>query len=207
MTRTARWNGAPPLWSLPSTLPTSPPKTCGRPSLKRSSAPTCPNAISARRRSFMSIRPAVLWWAAPWATPVSRDERSSWTPTAALRLTAAAVSPERTPPRWTAQLPIWPGMRLRTWWPPALPTGARSSWLTPSAWQSRSLFWWTPMAQALWPMTVWQRSSSRSLTSAPPASSGHWTCAGRSTGRQRPTATSDGRIWISPGSGWIRRRR
>ena len=76
-----------------------------------------------------------------------------------------------------------------------------------AAWQSRSLFWWTPMAQALWPMTVWQRSSSRSLTCGPPASSGHWNCAGRSTGRQRPTATSDGRIWISPGSGWIRRRR
>ena len=48
-----------------------------------------------------------------------RPARSSWTPTAAARPTAAALSPARTPPRWTAARPTPPAGWPRTWWPPA----------------------------------------------------------------------------------------
>ena len=74
--------------------------------------------------------------------------RSSWIPTAAAPPTAAAASPARIPPRWTAPPRIWPAMWPRTSWPPAWPASARSSWLTPSAWPIPSPFWWIPTAPA-----------------------------------------------------------
>ena len=50
--------------------------------------------------------------------------------------TAAAHSPARTPPRWTARRPTrragWP----RTWWPRDWPTAARCRSPMPSAWRS-----------------------------------------------------------------------
>ena len=44
---------------------------------------------------------------------------------AAAPLTAAAASPARTPPRWTAPLPTPPAGWPRTLWRPALPGSAR----------------------------------------------------------------------------------
>ncbi len=65
--------------------------------------------------------------------------------------TAAAASPARTPLRWTAPPPIWPGTRLRTSWPPVWPAAATSSWPTPSASASRFPSWWTARAPASFP--------------------------------------------------------
>ena len=71
--------------------------------------------------------------AAPWGTAASPAGRSLWTPTAAPPATAAGASPARTPPRWTAPPPTWPGTSPRTSWRRAWPGGATSSWPTPSA--------------------------------------------------------------------------
>ena len=40
---------------------------------------------------------------------------------------------ERTPQKWTAPGPIWPGIWRKTWWRQAWRTAARCSWPTPSA--------------------------------------------------------------------------
>jgi S-adenosylmethionine synthetase len=57
----------------------------------------------------------------PRAMPASPAARSSWTPTAATPATAAAPSPARTPPRWTAPPPTPPATWPRPWWPPGWP--------------------------------------------------------------------------------------
>ena len=84
-----------------------------------------------------STPPAASSLAAPWAMPASPAARSSWTPTAAWAGTAAALSPAKTRPRWTARRPMRPAGWPRTWWPPGWPIAARSSWPMPSAWRTR----------------------------------------------------------------------
>ena len=61
-----------------------------------------------------SIPQAVLWWAGPRGTPASPGGRSSWILTAGPPPTAAALSPARTPPRWTAPPPTPPAGWPRT---------------------------------------------------------------------------------------------
>ena len=63
--------------------------------------------------------------------------RSSSTPTAAGPATAAARSPARIRPRWTARPPTRRATWPRTSWPPASPTAAKCRSPTPSAWPSR----------------------------------------------------------------------
>ena len=73
----------------------------------------------------------------PRATPASRAERSSSTPTAATAGTAAAHSRARTRQRWTAARPMRRGMWPRTSWRRASRTSARSSSPTRLAWRTR----------------------------------------------------------------------
>ena len=67
------------------------------------------------------------------ATPASPVARSSSTPTAAWRATAAAPSRARTPARSTAPAPTPCAGSPRTSWPPGSPAVARSRSRTPSA--------------------------------------------------------------------------
>ena len=82
------------------------------------------------------------------ATQALPAVRSLSTPTAAAPPTAAALSPARIPPRWTARRPMRPAGLRRTWWRQALRNAARFSWPTPSAWRSPSASWWKPSAPA-----------------------------------------------------------
>ena len=63
--------------------------------------------------------------------------RSSSTPMAARRLMAAARSPARTRPKWTARRPMPRAISPRTWSPPVWRSAARSSFPMPSAYPSR----------------------------------------------------------------------
>ena len=87
------------------------------------------------------------------------------------KITAAAASPARTPPRWTAPPPTWPATSPRTWWPPVCAASARLSWPTPSAWPTPSPFWWTPTAPACWTRRSSPPSSTSASTCARPRSS------------------------------------
>ena len=113
--------------------------------------------------------------------------------------TAAARSPERTPPRWTAPRPTPPGGWPKPWWPPGWPSGARFSWPTPSVWPSRFPSWWRPSAPAPWRMRCWRRRSGRPLISGPQPSSGIWGSKSPFTGSWPPMATWAGRTWGSCG--------
>ena len=105
----------------------------------------------------------------------------------------------RTPPRWTAAPLTPPGTWPRTWWRQVWPPSARCSWPTPSAWPVPSACWWRPSAPAWCPMKSWRRLWRRSLTCAPPPSSGIWICADPSTASWRPMATWAVRIWACAG--------
>ena len=113
--------------------------------------------------------------------------------------TAAALSPARTPPRWTAARPTPPAGWPRMWWLPVLPTSARCSWPTPSAWRVPSACWWRRSAPAWWPTASWRPLWRRSLTCAPPPSSAIWTCGSPFTASWRPMATWAVRTWVFPG--------
>ena len=76
------------------------------------------------------------------------DSGSSSTPMAEVPRTAAALSPERTRPRWTAVRPMRPAGQQRTWWQPDLQSAARFSWPMPSVSLSRSASLWRPSAPA-----------------------------------------------------------
>ena len=87
-------------------------------------------------RTFSSITstpPAGSRLAARWGTRVSRDGRSSWTPTAAWHDTGAAPSPARTRRRLTARPATPPDTLPRTWLLPDLPTESKCNSLTLSA--------------------------------------------------------------------------
>src|SRR5664279_3382905 len=131
--------------------------------------------------------------------------RSSLTPTAGWRATAAARSPARTPRRWTARRPTLPAGSPRTSWPPASPIASRSSSPMGSASPTRSPSPSRRSGRGGSPTPRSARQSTGISTFAPPRSSRRWTSAGRSTGRLRPTAISAGRTWTSPGSEQTRR--
>jgi S-adenosylmethionine synthetase len=85
------------------------------------------------RPTSLSIRPATSWSAAPTAIAASPAARSSSTLTAATRRMAAALSPARIRPRWTARPPMPRAISPRTWSPPASPSAAPSRSPTRSA--------------------------------------------------------------------------
>ena len=95
--------------------------------------PVLPEELLTGDPRTMSTPRAGSWWAARTATAGSPGGRSSSTPTAAGPGTAAGPSAARTPPKWTAARPTWPGTWPRTSWPPAWLTPARCSWPMPSA--------------------------------------------------------------------------
>ena len=74
--------------------------------------------------------------------------------------------------------------------------------LARSAWQSRSACGWTPRAPARSATNGWRRSSPTCSTCARRRSSGGSACAGRSTGRRRPTVISAVPISTFPGNSW-----
>lgn len=90
--------------------------------------------------------------------------KSSWTPTGAIPGTGAALSAARIPQRLTAPPHTQHGTLPRTLSLPDWQTSARCSWLTPSAWQSRFPFWWTPSALARRTKAPLQRLWTRCLT-------------------------------------------
>ena len=89
-------------------------------------------------RTHMLINPTGRFLIGGPAGDSGLTGRKLWTPTAAMRATAAAPSPARTRRRLTAAQRIWPVTWPRTSSPPAWRTAARCSSATPSAWRSPS---------------------------------------------------------------------
>ena len=103
-------------------------------------------AGSPRRRFGTSTPPASFSSAVPTAIPASRAARSSSTPMAGRRRTAAAPSPARIRPRSTVRRPMRLDTSPRTSSPPTSPTAARSSFPMRSASRVRCRF--TPTSTA-----------------------------------------------------------
>ena len=128
-----------------------------------------------------------------------RAARSSSTPTAATRPTAAARSPARTPRRSTAAARTWRATSRRIWSQPVWPTPASCSWPTPSAWRTLFPFSSRHMEPARSRMISWPSSCVNASTCARRPSSKRLTCAARSTVRPPVTATLAVRSWICRG--------
>ena len=119
------------------------------PDLGGGRSPRCRKAGCRRsRRTSSSTRPATSWSAVRTATAASPAARSSSTPTAAMRRTAAARSPARTRPRSTARPRTRRAISPRTWWRRALRTNAPSRSPTRSASPTRCRCWSTCTAPA-----------------------------------------------------------
>ena len=131
--------------------------------------------------------------------PASRAARSSSTPTAAWPVTAAARSAARTPPRSTAPPPTrratWPRTRRRRPRRPLRGPGrVRHRRRAPGVGDGRDLRHRESTAQKLAALV------DEHFDLRPGAFLERSTCAGRSTRRPRPTATSAARTRTSPGS-------
>ena len=103
------------------------------------------------------------------------------------------------PTRWTALPPTPPAGWLRTSWPPAWQSAAKSSLPTPLVWPIPSPSWWTPLARAGLATSCWHRLWKRSLTCAPLPLLRSWTCAVPSTGSWPLMATWAGKTWTCRG--------
>ena len=133
--------------------------------------------------------------------------RSSSTPTAAPSRTAAAPSRARTRRRSTARPPTRRATSPRTSSPPGSPSAASCRSPTRSASPTRSRSTSTASGPSAIDASRGSRSSSGSTsTCARPRSCATSTCAGRSTPRPPPTATSAATTPSSPGSAPTRSR-
>jgi S-adenosylmethionine synthetase len=92
-----------------------------KPSSSTSSSPFFRLPCSTRTPNTTSTPPAASSPAVPWATPASPAARSSWTLMAATAATAAALFPERIPPRLTVPPATWRATSRRISSPRASP--------------------------------------------------------------------------------------